>query len=67
MIENECCRGNEYENLQIERDKHGMSDCENLMICHFGSGCLEGYTCAPPLDPQTSSLYRMNRTAQRIT
>jgi hypothetical protein len=49
------------------RDKYGMDGCENLMICHFETGCLEGYTCAPPLDPQTFSLYRTNRTAQRIT
>ena len=49
------------------RDKHGANGCENLMTCHFETGCLEGYACAPPLDPQTSSLYRTNRTAQRIT
>jgi hypothetical protein len=54
------------------KDEHGMNgcdmgECEDLMICHFKTGCLEGYTCAPPLDPQTFSLYRTNRTAQRIT
>jgi hypothetical protein len=38
---------------KFERDKYGMNGCENLMICHFETGCLEGYTCAPPLDPQT--------------
>ena len=36
---------------KFERDKHGMNGCENLMMCHFETGCLEGYTCAPPLDP----------------
>ena len=67
MVKIECCCGNEYENLQTERDEHGMNGCENLMICHFETGCLEGYTCAPPLDPQTFSLCRTNHTAQRIT
>jgi hypothetical protein len=50
-----------------ERDKHGINGYEILTICHFEIECLEGYTCAPPLDPQTFSLYRTNRTAQRIT
>jgi hypothetical protein len=67
MARIECYCGNEYENLKFERDKYGMNGCENLMICHFEIGCLEGYTCAPPLDPQTFSLYRTNRIAQRIT
>jgi hypothetical protein len=52
---------------KFERDKYGMNGCENLMICHFETGCLEGYTCAPTLDPQTFSLYRTNHAAQRIT